>query len=273
MSELIAAYAAHLRAADMAQRTITAREQLLRRLDKTLPEGLAQAATEELEVMFGQWTGWTLYTYWEHVFSFYAWATRGRRPRLDWNPMEDMRRPRTPQREPRPMTEQEIAVALCKLRDPWRRGVLLATCNGLRCAEVVWLDREHVTEQEMTIRRKGGKTQTLPTHPAVWADLSRLPPGPVVRTGAGTRFNPTHYSGGVSDALTAIGIPEGHLHRFRASFATRLHEQGTPIRVIQKLMGHARLETLQAYIETREEQRRLAVNTLPLPAITLQDAA
>lgn len=273
MTDLITGYVAHLRAGDLSPRTITARSQFLHRLDSTLPYGLARAATEELERALGRHTGWTLYTYFEHLHDFYRWASGGRHAALDWNPMESMRRPRTPRRVPRSVPEDQIAYALYKLRNPWRRGILLATLNGLRCAEICGLDREHVTATELFITRKGGKTQTLPTHPDVWADLAGLPPGPVVRTEAGARFNPTWFSGGVSEALSAIGLTDATLHRFRASFATGLHDRGVNIRVIQELMGHAQLGTTQAYIEVRDEQRRLAIHALPVPTTRPQQAA
>lgn len=272
MSDLISGYAARLRAADYSTRTIADRLRLLRRFDEQLPYGLAQANADELEDLLGQWTGWTLYTYFEHLVGFYAYAVRRRG--LDFNPMDLLDRPRTPSREPNPVPDDQIAHALYKLRDPWRRGVLLATLNGLRCAEIVTLDRQHVSREQLYLRRKGGKTQSLPTHPDVWADLAGLPPGPVVQPAAGGRFTPLRYSARVSQELTAIGLPDAHLHRFRASYATRSARHGVHATVIQDLMGHASLTTTQRYIQVSDGQRRHAVETLPTPtANPVQEAA
>jgi len=53
------------------------------------------------------------------------------------------------------------------------------------------------------------------------------------------------------------------LHKFRKSFATFLHENGTSARTIQKRLGHSSLETTLAYLEAadvRSESSRATVN-------------
>jgi integrase len=273
MSDLIDAHIAHLKAASCTPLTIYGRTRLLHRLDEDLPRGLDSPRRAELEAWFAQWTGWTLYSYWEGAYVFYAWASAGRDPYIEWNPMEDLTRPKTPRHEPRPASDEQITTALARLPEPWRLGVLIATLQGLRCAEICRLDREQVDRDTLWVDRKGGTTQLLPTHELVWAALAAAPPGPIVRTRAGNRFRPAHYSGAASEALTAAGLPDVTLHRFRASFATRLAEDGVHARVIQDLMGHAQLTTTQGYIRVKEAQRRLAVNSLRLPASHLQAAA
>jgi integrase len=273
MSIFIDAHVAYLRAAGYSPRTIYGRTRILCRLDEDLPGGLVQPNRGELAAWFAPWKGWTLYTYWEAANTFYTWACAGRDPYLSYNPMQDLKRPRTPRNEPRPATDEQIALALARLADPWRTGVLIANLQGLRCAEICRLDREHVTADHIWVDRKGGTTQLLPTHPVVWRALADRPPGPIVRMASGERFRPAYYSGGASTALNEAGLIGITLHRFRASFATRLHEGGTPIKVIQDLMGHASVVSTQGYIKVKDEQRRLAISTLLVPTGTLQDAA
>jgi integrase len=38
------------------------------------------------------------------------------------------------------------------------------------------------------------------------------------------------------------------LHRFRKTFATRLHHAGVPLRDLQKILGHKSLETTELYL-------------------------
>lgn len=273
MSDLINAHIAHLKAAGCSHNTIYRREQLLRRLDADLPHGILRPNRCELERWFAPFAGWTLYTYWEGAYALYAWASSGHDPYLEWNPMDDLTRPHSPDNEPRPASAEQIAFALERLTGNPRLGVLIATLQGLRCAEICGLERERIDRDNLPVKRKGGKTQLLPIHELLWDAVAGLPPGPVVRTSTGRRYTSDRFSGEVSMALTAIGLPELTLHRFRASFATRLHDEGTPIGVIQDLMGHASVITTRRYIQVREAQRRLAISTLRLPTATRQEAA
>lgn len=273
MSDLIETHAVSLEAAGYSPITIAARIKLLRRISRDVAPGL-DASAAELAAWFSPYDGWTLYTHWHHANGFYTWACAGRTPHFDYNPMSELVRPRTPYHEPNPMPDDEIARALQMLREPWRRAVLIATLQGLRCAEICRLDREHINPSTLFVDRKGGSTQLLPTHPDVWTELSRLPPGPVVRRRRGQRFSPNHLTNSVSFVLTRMGLPDGTLHRFRASFATRLADAGVHVTVIQDLMGHRSLKSTQGYIKVRDEKRRLAIQSLLVPTTgNLQEAA
>ena len=41
---------------------------------------------------------------------------------------------------------------------------------------------------------------------------------------------------------------EFFLHRFRKTFATRLHHAGVPLRDLQKILGHKHLSTTEKYL-------------------------
>jgi integrase len=273
MSDLIGAYLAHLRAAGYSADTIDVRRYILRRAAGDLPRGLEVASVPELEVWLGgRRRGWTLYTYFEHLTSFYGWAAR--RGHLDWDPTSDLVRPRAPVMEPRPASEQDLAHALAHLHARGRRAVALAAFLGLRCAEIAGLHRDDVTAEWTSVTRKGGKTQLLPTHVLVWAEISGLPAGPVVPQLRGGRYTAKRLSWAASRWLTGVGLPHLTLHWFRHRFATRLLLQrelggaGADVRTVQDLMGHASLASTQIYTQVTSRQRREAIAALSSPATT-----
>ncbi|MBI9113358.1 site-specific integrase [Maridesulfovibrio ferrireducens] len=51
-------------------------------------------------------------------------------------------------------------------------------------------------------------------------------------------------------------------HCFRHSFASRLIANGTPVPVVQKLMGHATIQTTMRYVHTNDSQCRAAIDLL-----------
>jgi len=54
------------------------------------------------------------------------------------------------------------------------------------------------------------------------------------------------------------------VHSLRKTFAASLHRCGVPVKVIQELLGHANLNTTEAYIEVTESDKIEAVEVLEL---------
>jgi len=81
-----------------------------------------------------------------------------------------------------------------------------------------------------------------------------------IRTRQGA-FSANSLSQLVSSIHLKAGIG-GTSHSGRRSFITRLHNAGTPLKVIQELVGHQDLTTTQSYIDVRDDQMRDAVNGL-----------
>ena len=56
-----------------------------------------------------------------------------------------------------------------------------------------------------------------------------------------------------SGVFTDDGISQIAPHLMRASCATNMSENGVPIQVIQKMLGHSHLDTTMVYIKTKNE--------------------
>ena len=265
--DLIDAHVAHLRAGGYAERTITDRRDLLSRMDDQLPEGLCESTTDELADWLSEpgWSQWTRATYHRHVRGFFRWACGGTDPWLDWDPSADLARPRDPNRVPHPVTEEELNAALSRSDRRWRLVIVLAAYAGLRAGEISRLRREDVTEAQIRIvKGKGGRDAVLPTHPAIWALVARMPAGLLVRGRDGRALTGNGLSVSARHHFDSIGMPEVHLHRFRHRYATALLLAGSDIRTVQDLMRHSSLATTAGYIAVTDEQLVRAVSALPM---------
>jgi integrase len=66
----------------------------------------------------------------------------------------------------------------------------------------------------------------------------------------------------LAQACTRLNITGVSTHSFRRTALTELHNQGVPLRVIQRISGHRSLDALQRYFEVSDEQVRAAINSL-----------
>jgi len=268
---LIDEYLAYLRVGKKSPKTIRARENFLRGIDYDLIEmfGLGIEEVSDGEIVawmdtYGRrWKPWTASTYYNHLNSFYKWATRGRDPRLLFNPCDDIDRPPTPKDVAEPATTEDISIALAMSTGQWRTIVLLATYGSLRCADIYWLDRGDVSLAGIRIRNgKGGKQAILPCHDLIWDAVEPLSPGWVVRDPRPS--SPEALSRDAGRYFRRLGLPKLHLHAMRHWYATGLLLGGVDIRAVQTLMRHAKLETTAGYLHVTEGQRRDAITALPL---------
>jgi len=143
---------------------------------------------------------------------------------------------------------------------------------GLRVSEVVALKVSDIDSQRMTLRVEQGKGQRdryvmlspqllewlrdwwRAARPQGWLFPGMDPINPMTER---------HFGRVVSAAARQAGIAKRvSPHTLRHSFATHLLEQGVDIRVIQVLLGHAKLETTALYT-------RVAVNTIRVIASPL----
>jgi site-specific recombinase XerD len=147
----------------------------------------------------------------------------------------------------------------------YKAALSVAYGAGLRVSEVANLKVSDIDSERMTLKVEQGKGQRdryvmlsrqllellrdwwRASRPQVWLFPGQNPINPMT---------PRQLNRAVHAAKDLAGISKRvSPHTLRHSFATHLLEQGTDIRVIQVMLGHAKLETTALYT-------RVAVNTV-----------
>lgn len=187
------------------------------------------------------------------------------------DPMRTLRPPRAPRWEPRPVETEHLAAILAgRLHPRVRMMVLLAAYEGLRVSEVAQVSGERFDRLggALTVTGKGGKVRRVPLHDAVLSAAATWPAaGPWFPGRRGATVRPGSVSESIAAAMHRAGVPVMFTpHALRHWFATTLVEQGTDLRTVQVLLGHASLATTQVYVRASTVLAREAVARLPLVA-------
>lgn len=204
---------------------------------------------------------WTRATYYGHLRSFFTFALQMRMITVD--PMALMRRPKVGKGVPRPLTPEQVDLVRAAADPTVSAWLILGFKAGLRAHEVAKIRGEDVQPNELFVLGKGGVSDFVPTHPAVWTLAQRMP-----RTGF---WFPSGAQSGHVNSMTVSTLTSrlfaskgihGSLHRCRHTFATELLRAGVNIRVVQTLMRHASLASTEVYCAVDECERRDAINRL-----------
>lgn len=166
-------------------------------------------------------------------------------------------RPRKEQTLPTVLSETETVSILSKVINLKHR-CLLMTCysGGLRISEVLNLKPVDIDSSRMLIQVKGGKGKKdrVTLLSVKLLDMLReyykmYKPGEYLFTGQmGGKYSSRSAQKVLKEATRKAGIKKKvTLHTLRHSFATHLLENGTDIRYIQSLLGHASPKTTQIY--------------------------
>lgn len=188
----------------------------------------------------------------------------------------------------RVLAEIERVAALASPRN--RALVMVALRTGLRAEELLRLSRAQVEEAissgKLRFVRKGAKETELPVGhvKGYWKELLTVkaalpredfgaPTAPdwntLGETLAGahatyaTRYN--LFNRLVKKIGKRAGVPALSPHKLRHGFATRMHRDGAPLKVVQAALGHNHLSTTERYIHVEGADVEKWVRTGPPP--------
>ena len=182
---------------------------------------------------------------------------------------------------PQILSREEVKRLLDGVRNLRHRVLLMATyAAGLRVSEVVRLRAIDIDSQRMLIRVEQGKGRKdrytlLSRHlltelrryyrvyrPQQWLFTDRTRPTPMAPRSASRIYQAAKKRAGIHKA--------GGIHMLRHAFATHLLESGTDVVIIQRMLGHARIETTARYLHVTRQT--LAERVSPLDQLPLDPA-
>ena len=177
-------------------------------------------------------------------------------------------------RLPTVLTAAEIAALLDALTTPLQRAVAMTMYGaGLRVSEACALHIDDIDSQRMKVQvreGKGGRERHVPLSPRLLAELRDYyrkcrPPGPPLFPGrvASRPLSRAAMNKALTVAARKIDLAKRvSPHSLRHGFATHLLEQGTDLRTVQVLLGHASIRSTTVYLHV--SQAWLSKVTLPI---------
>lgn len=211
----------------------------------------------------------TRYTWISAISCFSRWAVQT--GHLPHDPTLGITRPKLRRTLPRPIADEDLAVAISMADPQMRCWLILAAYAGLRCAEIAVLCRDDILTADELLRvvGKGGKERLVPMHPLVLEALAAWPKPrqnrPLFQRPAGGAWPPALLSRTASVYLHDIGI-DATMHQLRHWFATNTLRRSGNLRTVQGLLGHSSPTTTAIYTQFCDEDARAAVRAIGRPA-------
>lgn len=166
-----------------------------------------------------------------------------------------IKRPKRERHLPFVLSKEEIAKIINSLSNPKHRLILKTIYGlGLRISELADLKPENIEfERKMVLIKdaKGKKDRYVMLPEKLAEDLKSyiyLNKGKYLFEGRAGKLSLKTIQKIFENSVKKAGIKKNvSCHTLRHSFATHLLENGVDIRIIQKLLGHSKLETTQIY--------------------------
>ena len=181
---------------------------------------------------------------------------------LQWEEIK-IKRPRKEKKLPVILSRKEVAAVIDQIRNPKHKAMLAVVYSaGLRRQELVNLKVSDIDSARMFIRINNGKGNKDRETLLAQNTLKLLrqyyvlyKPSGLLFEGRpkGTPISFTSVSNILKKSLEKAGInKKASIHSLRHSFATHLLEQGTNIKIIQRLLGHLSIRTTMVYLQVAQ---------------------
>jgi len=208
--------------------------------------------------------------------AFFGWLAEERL--IERNPVAGIPRPGAESWEPRgALNEAEmdriwhVALASRRLTDRQVRVALLLMWHcGARRGEVLgadWEDVDFARRSWYVKKGKGRRKRWVPLSELavehlrdLWQRRGRPTKGPILLSRTRRRLSQTSLYDVIKRWVRKAGLPHVSPHWFRHTFVTSLAERASSpadLRKIQKLAGHASVETTMVYLHVSDEDRTL----------------
>lgn len=212
----------------------------------------------------------TVHNYVSGLRTFFRyWIRQGK---LERNPLNGLALPKLPKKLPSFMTEKQVKLLLSgptRLLEnesispfqAWRDRLVLELLYGagFRVSELCDLTYGQVSLDEGVARivGKGGKSRLCPLGSLAMAVLEKWRreyapatgyDAPVIVSNKGVKWSPRAIQLLLKKYLALAELPMDLTpHKIRHSYATHLLDNGADLRLVQELLGHAKLSTTQIY--------------------------
>lgn len=157
-------------------------------------------------------------------------------------------------------TEEQVHLALSRLRDPLRRAVVLAAHTGQRRGDLCALRWDAYDGHTLRfVQQKTGERMAISVTPELRTELDAWRRDATTLTiladKKGQPWHPQHMTSQLRTALNRIGMPGLNIHGVRKYVATSLANEGASTRVIAAMTGHRTLGMVQHYTDSVDRER------------------
>ncbi|AEN79920.3 tyrosine integrase [Mycobacterium phage PhancyPhin] len=212
-----------------------------------------------------EWSDSTAYTYTSYLSAWFKWLQLT--DRREDNPMVKVGAPRLPDRQPRPISDADVATLLqARMWTSTRRMILLALLAGLRVHEIAKIRGEDVdlASRVLWVKGKGRRLKFVPLHPLLIEMASEMPAAGwwfPMRGHEGEHILSKSVSDIIGRTMRRAGV-RGTPHCLRHWYATTLLDNGADIRVVQELLRHKSIATTQIYTKVPAGRLHEAITSL-----------